>query len=67
MKQWIVTFLADADPSPEWLVLLFLLIPIAAGVSAWRGFRGQKKREAMPHTMSDDQYHRYNRERFNGK
>jgi hypothetical protein len=58
---------AEFCKNPEWALLLMLLIPVAAAFSCWRAHRRQVKQEAMPHTMDERQYARFNQERFNGK
>jgi hypothetical protein len=58
---------AEVSCNPEWCLLLMLLIPVAAGISCWREHRADLRREAMPHTMTDDQYARFNHGRFDGK
>jgi hypothetical protein len=57
-----------ATPESVWLALLiFPLVFGSIALGYWRDCLKQKKLEANPHRMHDDEYRRFNRERFNGK
>ena len=62
----ITAWVCSVDPM-LWVLLAFPLVFGISVVSCWRDHRKQVKREANPFTMTDDEYVRYNRRRFDGK
>jgi len=53
-----------AQQNPAWIFMIFPLIVGSIALSCWRDHLKNKKRERMPHTMTDNQYLRFNYERF---
>jgi hypothetical protein len=54
-----------ASQSPGWIFLIFPLFIGCMIVSVWRDHLRQKKLEANPHNMDDNEYQRFNWKRFN--
>jgi hypothetical protein len=58
-----MTWLAN-NVSPGWIFMIFPLLFGSMALSFWRDYRKQKKLEDNPHRMHDEEYRRFNRERF---
>jgi hypothetical protein len=62
MIEAVLTWFATCNPA--WIFMIFPLLFGSVALQCWRDHCKQKKREANPHRMGDDEYRRFNRKRF---
>ncbi len=62
MIEAVLTWVAYNNPA--WFFMIFPLGFSFIGVACWLGYCAEKKLEANPHRMDNDEYRSFNRKRF---